>query len=118
LVVYSPYLEPFGLVPLESMACGHCCGCKRGGVRETVIHKKTGLLIYRMKNFLVSNYKMLSKDYKRYDMGKNAVKTVENYWTLDHAGERLLKHLSVLSIKIKVNTKIYPIEVWNYNIRL
>jgi hypothetical protein len=26
-------------------------------------------------------------------MGKNAVKTVENYWTLDHAGERLLQHL-------------------------
>ena len=95
LVVYSPYLEPFGLVPLESMACGTpVVAVKEGGVRETVIHKKTGLLIDRDEElFGEAITKMLSKDYKRYDMGKNAVKTVENYWTLDHAGERLLKHL-------------------------
>ena len=95
LVVYSPYLEPFGLVPLESMACGTpVVAVKEGGVRETVIHKKTGLLIDRDEElFGDAITKMLSKDYKRYDMGKNAVKTVENYWTLDHAGERLLEHL-------------------------
>jgi glycosyltransferase involved in cell wall biosynthesis len=95
LVVYSPYLEPFGLVPLESMACGTpVVAVKEGGVRETVIHKKTGLLIDRDEElFGEAITKMLSKDYKRYDMGKNAVKTVENYWTLDHAGERLLEHL-------------------------
>jgi glycosyltransferase involved in cell wall biosynthesis len=95
LVVYPPYLEPFGLVPLESMACGTpVVAVKEGGVRETVIHKKTGLLIDRDEElFGEAITKMLSKDYKRYDMGKNAVKTVENYWTLDHAGERLLQHL-------------------------
>ena len=95
LVVYSPYLEPFGLVPLESMACGTpVVAVKEGGVRETVIHKKTGLLIDRDEElFGEAITKMLSKDYKRYDMGKNAVKTVEKYWTLDHAGERLLEHL-------------------------
>jgi glycosyltransferase involved in cell wall biosynthesis len=95
LVVYSPYLEPFGLVPLESMACGTpVVAVKEGGVRETVIHKKTGLLIDRDEElFGEAVTKMLSKDYKRYNMGKNAIKTVENYWTLDHAGERLLKHL-------------------------
>ena len=96
LVVYSPYLEPFGLVPLESMACGTpVVAVKEGGVRETVIHKKTGLLIDRDEElFGEAITKMLSKDYKRYDMGINAVKTVENYWTLDHAGERLLEHLN------------------------
>jgi glycosyltransferase involved in cell wall biosynthesis len=95
LVVYSPYLEPFGLVPLESMACGTpVVAVKEGGVRETVIHKKTGLLIDRDEElFSEAITKMLSKDYKRYDMGKNAIKTVENYWTIDHAGERLLEHL-------------------------
>jgi glycosyltransferase involved in cell wall biosynthesis len=95
LVVYSPYLEPFGLVPLESMACGTpVVAVKEGGVRETVIHKKTGLLIDRDEElFGEAIAKMLSKEYKRYDMGKNAIKTVENYWTIDHAGERLLEHL-------------------------
>ena len=96
LVVYSPYLEPFGLITLESMACGTpVVAVKEGGVRETVIHKKTGLLTDRDENlFADAVTNMLSKDYKRYDMGKNAVKTVENYWTIDHAGDRLLKHLN------------------------
>jgi glycosyltransferase involved in cell wall biosynthesis len=96
MLVYSPYLEPFGLVPLESMACGTpVVAVKEGGVRETVIHKKTGLLIDRDEElFAEAVTKMLSKDYKRYDMGKKSVKTVQNYWTIDHAGERLLGHLN------------------------
>jgi len=96
VVVYSPYLEPFGLVPVESMACGTpVVAVKEGGVRETVIHKKTGLLIDRDEElFAEAVTKMLSKDYKRYDMGKKSVKTVQNYWTIDHAGERLLGHLN------------------------
>jgi glycosyltransferase involved in cell wall biosynthesis len=96
IVVYSPYLEPFGLVPLESMACGTpVVAVKEGGVRETVIHKKTGLLIDRDEEiFAEAITKMLSNDYKRYDMGKNAVKSIENYWTIDHAGDRLLEHLN------------------------
>lgn len=96
MLVYSPYLEPFGLVPLESMACGTpVVAVKEGGVRETVIHKKTGLLIDRDEElFAEAVTKMLSKDYKRYDMGKKSVKTVQNYWTIDHAGERLIGHLN------------------------
>ncbi len=107
LVVYSPYLEPFGLVPLESMACGTpVIAVKEGGVRETVIHKKTGLLIDRDEElFGEAVEKMLSKDYKRYDMGKRSVKTVHNYWTIDHAGERLLGHLNRVINKDVVNTK-------------
>jgi len=107
IVVYSPYLEPFGLVPLESMACGTpVVAVKEGGVRETVIHKKTGLLIDRDEElFGEAVTKMLSKDYKRYDMGKKSVKTVENYWTIQHAGERLLGHLNRVINRDTVNTK-------------
>jgi len=107
IVVYSPYLEPFGLVPLESMACGTpVVAVKEGGVRETVIHKKTGLLIDRDEElFGVAVEKMLSKDYKRYDMGKKSVKTVQNHWTIDQAGERLLGHLNRVINKDSVNTK-------------
>lgn len=105
VVVYSPYLEPFGLVPLESMACGTpVVAVKEGGVRETVIHKKTGLLIDRDEElFGEAITSMLSKDYKRYDMGKNAVRTVENYWTNDHAGERLIEHFNRVINKERVN---------------
>ena len=40
------YKEDFGLIPIESMACGKpCIATNSGGHLETIIHKKTGLLI-------------------------------------------------------------------------
>ena len=48
MVVYAPYCEPFGLVPLESMSCGTpVVGVGDGGVKETVINGKTGILTGR-----------------------------------------------------------------------
>jgi glycosyltransferase involved in cell wall biosynthesis len=48
VTAYTPYLEPLGLVPLESMACGTpVVGVREGGVRETVDHGETGLLVDR-----------------------------------------------------------------------
>ena len=45
MVVYAPYLEPFGFVPLEAMSCGTpVVGVNEGGVRETVVNGKTGIL--------------------------------------------------------------------------
>src|SRR5262249_53984853 len=39
LVVYAPYREPFGFVPLEAMACAApVVGVAEGGVLETVAH--------------------------------------------------------------------------------
>jgi glycosyltransferase involved in cell wall biosynthesis len=44
--IYIPILEDFGIVPVESMASGKpCIGANEGGLKETIIHGKTGLLI-------------------------------------------------------------------------
>jgi glycosyltransferase involved in cell wall biosynthesis len=96
LVVYAPYMEPFGLVPLEAMSCGTpVVGVKEGGIRETVIHKKTGLHTERDEGlFAEATTRLLSKELERYKMSKNSLKSIEDYWTLDHAGERLLWHLN------------------------
>lgn len=46
--VYSPVLEPFGLVPLEAMSCGTpVVGVREGGVQESIIHRHNGLLTDR-----------------------------------------------------------------------
>ena len=46
--LYAPILEPFGFVPLESIACGTpVIGVAEGGVRETVRHGENGLLVDR-----------------------------------------------------------------------
>lgn len=96
LVLYAPYMEPFGLVPLEAMGCGTpVVGVKEGGIRETVIHKKTGLHSERDEDlFAEATTRLLSKELERYKMSKNSLKSIEDYWTLEHAGERLLWHLN------------------------
>ena len=95
IVLYTPYLEPFGLVPLEAMSCGTpVIGVKEGGVRESVIHNKTGLLIERdEKLFAKAIIKLLKNDEIRDEMSKNARITVNKSWTLTQAGERLYWHL-------------------------
>lgn len=95
LLVYAPYLEPFGLVPLEAMCCGTpIVAIREGGVRESLIHNKTGLLIERdEKLFAKAILDLISDDELAFKFAKNSKKIIKNYWTLNHSGERLLNHM-------------------------
>ncbi|HUV60762.1 MAG TPA: glycosyltransferase family 4 protein [Thermoplasmata archaeon] len=95
-VLYAPYLEPFGLVPIEAMACGTpVVAVREGGVRESVVHNETGLLSERDERAFSEAVSGLLKDTERREtMGKNAIDVVRDFWTMDHAGLRLLGHLN------------------------
>jgi glycosyltransferase involved in cell wall biosynthesis len=44
--VTTPWYEPFGITPLEAMACARpVIGSDVGGIRSTVVHNKTGVLV-------------------------------------------------------------------------
>jgi D-inositol-3-phosphate glycosyltransferase len=44
--VTTPWYEPFGITPVEAMACARpVIGADVGGIRSTVVHNKTGLLV-------------------------------------------------------------------------
>ncbi len=44
--VTTPWYEPFGITPLEAMACGTpVVGADVGGIRTTVVHGETGYLV-------------------------------------------------------------------------
>ena len=96
LVLYAPYLEPFGLVPLEAMACGTpVVAVKEGGVRESVIHNKTGILTQRDEHmFAHAVTELLSNEEKMGDMSRNAIECIEDYWTEEKAGKRLMWHIN------------------------
>jgi glycosyltransferase involved in cell wall biosynthesis len=96
LVLYAPYLEPFGFVPLEAMACGTpVVAVKEGGVRESVIHNKTGVLTQRDENMFAEAVKeLLSNEEKTRHMSQKAIECIEDYWTIEKAGKRLMWHLN------------------------
>jgi glycosyltransferase involved in cell wall biosynthesis len=96
LVLYAPYLEPFGLIPLEAMACGTpVVAVKEGGVRESVIHNTTGVLTQRDETmFAEAVTELLSNDERMSDMSQKAIECIEDYWTVEKAGKRLMWHVT------------------------
>jgi glycosyltransferase involved in cell wall biosynthesis len=95
LVAYAPYNEPFGLVPLEAMACGKpVVGVDEGGVKETIVNKYTGLLVERDPRKFGEGIQLLLEDQTLIDQyGKNGRKhTLEN-WSWEKSVNKLEQYL-------------------------
>jgi glycosyltransferase involved in cell wall biosynthesis len=99
LFLYAPYREPFGLAPLEAMACGTpVVGVSEGGVRESVQGGKGGVLTERNEQlFAAAIERLLVNESERTALGASGLQAVRDSWTLDQAGQRLLKHLPLNS---------------------
>lgn len=95
IIIFTPYLEPFGLVPLEAFSCGTpVIGVKEGGVKETVKHMENGLLLDRDETSFAEGISELLLNQDLWNkFSENGPRYVNNYWTLNHAGERLLNNL-------------------------
>lgn len=98
LVAYAPHNEPFGLVPLEAMACGKpVVGVNEGGVKETVIHEVTGLLVDRdPEKFGQALQLMLSKPDLVDQYGRNGRRHVLENWSWNRSVQKLEQHMSSL----------------------
>ena len=94
--VYSSILEPFGLAPVEAMACGTpVVAIKEGGVRESVVPNETGFLTDRDEEaFAAALGELLQNHRLREQMGARGVEVVRSFWTLEQAGARLASHLN------------------------
>jgi glycosyltransferase involved in cell wall biosynthesis len=91
LTLYAPVREPFGLVPLESMACGTpVIGVREGGIQETILHEHTGLLVERDRQKFASAIQILIADSTNLNtMCVNSRKYVLDRWTWGRAVESL-----------------------------
>lgn len=83
LCLYAPVLEPFGLVPLEAMACGTpVVGVREGGVAESIVHEQTGLLVERdAQQFADAVQYLLSNRSVAGEFGRNGREYVLANWT-------------------------------------
>jgi glycosyltransferase involved in cell wall biosynthesis len=95
LVAYSPFNEPFGLVPLEAMACGKpVVGVKEGGIRETVLDQFTGLLVDRdAVKFGQAVQILLENPALAQQYGSNGRKHVLENWSWKKSIKDLEQHL-------------------------
>jgi glycosyltransferase involved in cell wall biosynthesis len=91
VVVTTPWYEPFGLTPLEAMACGRpVIGANVGGIAFTVAHGETGLLVPpREPAALAKSLAELLGDPQRRDaLGRAARRRVEASFTWPEVAAR------------------------------
>jgi glycosyltransferase involved in cell wall biosynthesis len=95
-VVYAPVREPFGLVPLEAMACAApVVAVAEGGIVESVVDGETGLLAPRDPDAFADSIQRIVEDpalARRY--GDNGRAHVLRHWTWDRAVSALERHLA------------------------
>lgn len=91
ITLYAPISEPFGLVPIESMACGTpVIGVAEGGVLETIVHERTGLLLDRKPEaFADAIIELIQNASRRKMYGAQAREYVCQNWTWDKATKYL-----------------------------
>jgi glycosyltransferase involved in cell wall biosynthesis len=93
--LYAPVLEPFGFAPLESMACRTpVVGVAEGGVRETIRHRETGLLVDRRPSlFAQAVRELLEQPAYAEELGRIGRLGVQEGWSWDASVARLESQL-------------------------
>jgi glycosyltransferase involved in cell wall biosynthesis len=101
IFITTPWYEPFGITPLEAMACGTpVIGSNVGGIKYSIAENKTGFLVPpNDAPALASRISQLISDNRLlHTMKKNAVKRVNALFTwakvsesIIHVYERLIK---------------------------
>jgi glycosyltransferase involved in cell wall biosynthesis len=87
LTLYAPIREPFGLVALESLACGTpLVAVREGGVQETVLDGQVGLLTARDESaFAAAVEQLLTQPERRAEMGQAGQAHIRRQWTWDRS---------------------------------
>jgi glycosyltransferase involved in cell wall biosynthesis len=98
--VFAPVMEPFGLVPLESLACATpVVGIREGGVRETIVDGYTGLLANRdPEEFGAAIVHLMDNPTLAAEMGRQGRTCVEEQWAWEGAVATLEAHLQRVAL--------------------
>jgi len=90
--ITTPWYEPFGITPLESMACGTpVIGSDVGGIKYSVADGRTGLLVPPRDpvSLAAAIFKLLQDDTLRQEMGSNAIKRIHALFTWECVARKM-----------------------------
>jgi D-inositol-3-phosphate glycosyltransferase len=93
-VVSVPWYEPFGIVPLEAMACGvPVVASAVGGLIDTVVHGMTGLHVppRRPDRLAAALRELLGDNQLRQRLGANGVERARRSYTWDRVADSTLE---------------------------
>ena len=96
VMLYTPYLEPFGFAPLEANACGvPVVAIAEGGVRESMKPGVNGFLVPDDNPQALANaiVRFLDDPEMRLRMGQTGREDVVRNWTWNRGVTALVKHL-------------------------
>ncbi len=91
VAVTTPWYEPFGLTPLEGMACGRpVIGSAVGGITFTIADKRTGFLVPPRDPKALADrlYVLLTEPERCVQMGRAARTRVEEEFTWETVAQR------------------------------
>lgn len=92
IFVTTPWYEPFGITPLESMACGTpVIGSNVGGIKYSVEHGKTGFLVApENPDELASRiFELLNNPEQLAEMRQHALKRVNFFFTWSKVAQQI-----------------------------
>lgn len=100
IVICFGYNEPFGLIPLEAMACGSVVvALNEGGYTDSVRHNVTGILvkkdplrIAKVLESLLGNHKKLER------LSSTALTRVKEYWNWKRGARMIVERYEEVSI--------------------
>lgn len=100
LCVYAPVMEPFGLVPLEAMACETpVVGVAEGGVNDTVVDGLNGRLVARNPAvFAGAVQELLDDPARRAALGGQARDHILSEWSWEKSTKDVEQHLLEMAI--------------------
>ncbi len=107
--ITTPWYEPFGITPLEAMACGTpVIGANVGGIKHSVADDVTGALVppNDPPALALKVYDMLSDPYRLEEMRQNAVEHVNTNFTWKKVAEQVGGlYSAVISSNAGINIK-------------